>query len=291
MLRCGHSGCSMRLLRRRHMFVCLAGLVAGGCGRTELRPHAADVPYGSHKGQKFDLYKPQNTRACGLIVLIHGGAWHQGSRQDTVGLVPGLLAQSYVVANVGYRLAPDAPAPAAAEDVRYAVAAAMRRSRDLIPSAQPVGLIGFSAGAQLALLAALAPAERLRGPRCEARAVVSFWGITDVTDLAFGPNIRDFAQRWIGGGAGGKQLARDLSPVEHQPPANTALMALHSIYDPVVPFAHSERLVARWQAAGKRAELVRLEHPDHAAAPDQYDPLLRRMNSFLADAMACPEAA
>lgn len=268
------------------MLVCLAGLAAKGCGRNELRPYAADVPYGSHEAQRFDLYKPQKTQASGLVMLIHGGAWQQGSRQDTMGLVPGLLAQGYAVANISYRLGADAPAPAAAEDVRYAGAEAMRRSRDSAGSAQPVGFVGFSAGAHLALLAAVAPEERLRGPRCDARAVVSFWGITDVTDLAFGPNTRDFAQRWIGEGADRKQLARDLSPVEYPAPANTALLALHSIHDPVVPFAHSERLVARWQAAGKRAELVRLEHPDHAAAPDQYDPLLRRMNSFLADAMA-----
>lgn len=279
------------MLRRRDALMCLAGLSVAGCGTGPLTPDAANLRYGSHEAQKFDLYKPTATKACGLVILIHGGGWREGSRRDTLSFIPEFLAQGYVVANLEYRLLDEAPAPAAAEDVRYGAAEAIRKTRDITYGAHPAALVGFSAGAHLALVAAMAPTGRIGGPRCDAKALVSFWGITDMVGMALGPNVRDSARRWIGDGPGKKELARDLSPLEYDPPAGTALLAFHSIHDPVVPFAHSERLTARWAAAGKRAELVRLEFPGHAPASEDYEPLLGRTKLFLAAAIGCSETA
>ena len=252
-----------------------------GCGKNQVRPDAGEIAYGLHETQRFDLYAPKRN-SSGLVVLIHGGGWHQGSRQDTLWLVPKFLSQGYSVATLGYRLFAQAPAPAAAEDVREGLAQIRRIAPAHGVDLKRTAIIGFSAGAHLALLSVLAPTERVRGPRIPAAAIVSFWGITDVEDLVTGPNRREFAMRWIGQGNYAEKLARDLSPVAYIPPEHTALLAIHSIHDPVVPFPQSERLVANWRTAGRHAELLQLSHEGHAPPRMDYAPLLDRVYQFLA---------
>src|ERR1041385_1807343 len=57
------------------------------------------------------------------VVFIHGGGWVEGAKEDAVQTfcVP-FLQKDIVVANVDYRLANSAPAPAALTDVLAAIA-------------------------------------------------------------------------------------------------------------------------------------------------------------------------
>jgi acetyl esterase/lipase len=266
---------------RRHLLSFVSSIYAAACRKSGI-PYPETFSYGSHASQKFDLYKPQRA-GDGLVVLIHGGGWQQGSRQDTAWLAPEFLSRGYIVANAGYRLLKHAPAPAAAEDIRHALDKVRQVTAAYGARPERTAIIGFSAGAHLALLAVLASAEQIRGPRFSAGAVVSFWGITDLADVVSGSNSREFAARWIGQTAEAERLSKRLSPIEYEPVSDTALLAIHSTRDPVVPFAHSERLVARWKDAGKPAELIRLEHEGHAADREAYPPLLNRVHRFLAE--------
>src|SRR4051794_40179713 len=102
-----------------------------------------------------------------------------GSRvaaETTYGSYLNFLSQGYSVANLGYRLLAHSPAPAAAEDVREGLGKIRQITSTEHTSLQKIGIIGFSAGAHLALLAVLASSEAIRG-RGHAHAVVSFWGI------------------------------------------------------------------------------------------------------------------
>jgi acetyl esterase/lipase len=265
---------------RRDLLIWLSQLSLVGCGTNEIRPDVREIAYGHHDAQRFDLYAPKRNTGR-LLVLIHGGGWQQGSRRDNLWLVPQFLSQGYSVANLGYRLLAHAPAPAAAEDVREGLDKIRQITSTEHAHAPKIGIIGFSAGAHLALLAVLASSEAIRGPRFHAHAVVSFWGITDLTDLVFGPNTRDFAQRWIGQGPEAEKMAKVLSPVQYEPLNHTALLAIHSTRDPVVPFAHSQRLVSRWRISGRPAELVCLDHEGHAPDRSEYPPLLDKVNRFL----------
>jgi acetyl esterase/lipase len=63
-----------------------------------------------------------------LVVLIHGGGWESGSRAEVAKFIPYFTERRWVVANIGYRLTPEAVAPAAAEDVRNAIASVCARA-------------------------------------------------------------------------------------------------------------------------------------------------------------------
>jgi len=112
------------------------------------------------------LYEPDNLPAGSpLLVYFHGGGWVIGSLDTHDGLCRYLAKQSTVrVLSVGYRLAPEYPFPAAADDAyaayRYSVEHAEALGAD--PAAIAVG--GDSAGGNLAAVVCL-DAVRHGGPR------------------------------------------------------------------------------------------------------------------------------
>ncbi|MBK7925954.1 MAG: alpha/beta hydrolase fold domain-containing protein [Bryobacterales bacterium] len=215
-------------------------------------------------------------------MLIHGGGWEGGSRAEVARFIPYFTERRCVVANIGYRLTPEAVAPAAAEDVRNAIESVRARAAQWHADSGRMLLVGFSAGAHLALLAALAPPDAIGGPQCRARAVLSFWGVTDVVDLLSGENERAFARRWLPEGPERLELARRLSPMQYDAAGAPALYAAHSVHDHIVPFAQSQRLVARFQRARVPAHLNRLSHWGHTPSPEEYPAIFSEAFRFLA---------
>lgn len=93
--------------------------------------------------------------ARGLLIWVHGGSWRSGSAAAWSPMTAELAERSgWTVLSVDYRLAPEHPYPAAVEDVLTVL------DRVTPPASSgdaplPVALGGDSAGATVALLAAL----------------------------------------------------------------------------------------------------------------------------------------
>jgi len=86
--------------------------------------------------------------------MIHGGSWSGGTREDLPDLNAYLAARGYAVAAISYRFAPKYPHPAASQDVHASIEFLKTNAAKLGLDSTRVVLIGRSAGAQLALLAA-----------------------------------------------------------------------------------------------------------------------------------------
>jgi acetyl esterase/lipase len=114
---------------------------------------ARDVAYGPHARQRLDVFASAATRAQGgadVVLFVHGGAFVRG-RKSVNGLiydnVPRWFArQGCVAINVEYRLAPEAPYPAGAEDVADALAWARAHAASFGGNPQRIFLVGHSAG-------------------------------------------------------------------------------------------------------------------------------------------------
>lgn len=105
------------------------------------------------------LYRPA-AQTPGIVVYLHGGGWVAGSANGFDALCRTLAVRSgCTVLNVDYRLAPDAPFPAALHDAQDALRwAHAQRAAIAGPQARLV-VAGDSAGANLATISA-----RLLGP-------------------------------------------------------------------------------------------------------------------------------
>ena len=124
------------------------------------------IRFAEPDGQRLTLtvYRPNGDGHFPAIVQIYGGAWQRGTPEDQSELGRYLAARGYVIFAIDYRHAPRWTWPAQIADVRSALAWIREHAADYKADMTRLALVGRSAGAQLALLAAYEPdAPRIRG--------------------------------------------------------------------------------------------------------------------------------
>ena len=124
----------------------------------------------------LDLYRPAFTKGTKgtlpIVMVVHGGGWTGGNKRDLPDLNEYLASRGYVVASIGYRLAPRWPFPAAQDDVSSAIEYVRSLAHSHAVDPERIALIGRSAGAQIVLLTAYTT----NNP--SIKGVVSFYGPT-----------------------------------------------------------------------------------------------------------------
>jgi acetyl esterase/lipase len=219
----------------------------------------------------LDLYLPRRPAGGPMPValLFHGGGWQSGSKDEIALDVVPYLAMGIAVANVDYRLAATAPAPAAVQDARCALRWVVRHAEQYGLDTNKVITVGSSAGGHLAMMAALVPESAGFDDLCPGNepmrvaAVVNFFGVSDVGDLLQPANLRDFAVGWIGNAPNRDELARRVSPLTYVGKGTPPVFTAHGDADPIVPFAQARRLHAALAAAGVSDRLYVVRQGGH----------------------------
>lgn len=118
------------------------------------------LEYVVHDGVRLagDLYVPKAEGRYPAIIAIHGGGWQLGSPQGYQYWGPYLAQRGIIVYAISYRFSKPGQKsfPEAVHDVRAAVQFLRGRAAELRIDAERIGLMGDSAGGQLAALVALA---------------------------------------------------------------------------------------------------------------------------------------
>lgn len=240
--------------------------------------------------EQLDLYLPEQPNGA-LVVFVHGGGWVSGDRTQGTGTEawPELLRRGFAVASVDYRLAPDHPWPAQAEDVACAIAYLRAHAGEYGYSPDRIGIYGGSAGGQLASLIGTTGGEGFLPPGAPAdasvAAVVDLFGPTDFTVDTPGTSER-ILQVLFGTSDRSAGVVRAASPRWQASPGDPPFLIIHGEEDGLVPIAQSEALAEALAAAGVPVELVRVRHAGHTLAPEggQPDPsrpeVVQRIVSF-----------
>jgi acetyl esterase len=107
------------------------------------------------------VYWPEARSVRPLLVYLHGGGWVLGSPATHDGICRALTnATGCVVVSVDYRLAPEHPFPAAAEDAYAAVCWAADQAPSLGADGSRLAVAGDSAGGNLAAVVSLMARDR-----------------------------------------------------------------------------------------------------------------------------------
>ncbi len=122
----------------------------------------------------LDVYAPPTPGLHPAIVIVYGGAWIFGSRADSAAIAQTYARDGYTAVAIDYRHAPAYRYPTQINDVRDALGAIARHAAAWQIDVGRVALLGRSAGAQLALLAAYLPEP------VPIRAVVAYYAPTDL---------------------------------------------------------------------------------------------------------------
>jgi acetyl esterase/lipase len=147
----------------------------------------------------LDVYRPQNPGRFPAVVQIHGGSWHSGDAGDYADFASWLTNAGYVVVSINYRLAPAHRWPTQLDDVDTALAWVNAHATEYEIDTTRVVLLGRSAGAHLALMAAY------EKPRPGLRGVISFYGPIDLAASYRNPprpdplGVRAIEEQFIGG--------------------------------------------------------------------------------------------
>ena len=123
------------------------------------------------------IYTPQGSGPFATVIYFHGGGWVQGDLETHDRFCRMLCDEAAVVVTaVDYRLAPEHPFPAGAEDCYAATAWSAAHARAINIDASRMAVMGDSAGGNLAAAVALMARDR-NGPAL--RLQVPLFPVTD----------------------------------------------------------------------------------------------------------------
>ncbi len=226
----------------------------------------ANIAYDSHPETKLDILKPKTaTGKRPGVLFIHGGGWVGGAKENVVAnfCLP-YLQKGFVVANVEYRLAKTALAPAAVSDVLKAAEWFSKNADKYGVDAKRIIVSGDSAGGHLALMVGLAPAKAKLGPPAKVAAVINFYGITDVGDVLEGANMKPYTVGWIPDSlADRREVANRVSPQSWVRKKLPPSLTIHGGEDPTVPYEHGVTFVKMMRDVGNDAELYSVPKGKH----------------------------
>ena len=238
-------------------------------------PVERDIPFDVVGGQlKLDRYTPQGDgTARPAIVVVHGGSWRAGDKGETMlsntEWSRSFAVRGFVVYDVQYRLAPAARHPVPMHDVLCALAYVRAHADADGVDPERVVLIGRSAGAHLALLAAYRSREAPCGTPARAVGVVALYGPTDLIkgyEIPADPDLIDgrAALRDLLGGAPEQVRDRylDASPQTWVASAVPTLL-LHGAADQLVYPHHADDLSARLRESGVPVAYLRFPWSGH----------------------------
>jgi acetyl esterase/lipase len=118
----------------------------------------SDIPYGSERRQKLDIYLPQkNVPGRDVVVFFYGGSWKLGRKEELSFVANALTKRGYVVVVPDYRLVPQVTYPAFVQDTAKAIAWTYRNIASFGGNPKRIFVSGHSAGAYNAMMVALAP--------------------------------------------------------------------------------------------------------------------------------------
>lgn len=210
-----------------------------------------------------DVYVPRGEGPWPGVLVIHGGGWSSGDREQVKGIAERLARRGYVAFNTTYRLAPQHLFPAQVEDVQLALRWMQDHAADYRMRPERIGAFGYSAGAHLAaMLGTLSPGDALASkPRLAA--VVAGGTPSDLTKFTGGKLVPQFLGTTL---LANPDLFRLASPVHYISADDSPFFIYHGGSDLLVSVDHAEDLHAALEKAGVRSELFILRGRGHIAA-------------------------
>lgn len=196
----------------------------------------------------LDYYAAKDTGKRPCVVVIHGGSWSSGDSRQLPELNTVLARSGYRVASINYRLAPKWHNPAPVEDVASALNYLRAHADELRIDTNRFVLLGRSAGAQIALLAAYTLKQS------GIKGVINFYGPADMVwgySLPAPRFIMD-SRRVMANYLGGyyPQVPQNYaasSPIEFVNAHTVATLTIHGANDVLVAYEHSNRLSRKLQ--------------------------------------------
>lgn len=213
---------------------------------------------------KLDVNVPDGKGLFPIAIVVHGGGWSRGDKQDEITTILTPLTEAkFTWFSINYRLAPAHRYPAGLEDVETAIRWVKTHATKYKGDPKRIALIGYSAGGQLMNMAVVRADNNTR-----VQAVV---GLAPSTDFVMDTLRRDSLSASLQNLLNRKivneevlELLWNISPINHLKKDLPPFLLIHGTQDRSVPYTQSVHLQNRLQAFGVACELITLENAPHA---------------------------
>ena len=240
---------------------------------------SATVTYGIEYGQAageslfLDASVPPGNGPIPIAIIVHGGGWGSGDKHlDITGLFEPLTRAGFVWLSINYRLAPAHRWPAGFEDVQTAIRRAKTHAADYHGDPRRIALIGYSAGGQLASLAAIRGEDATR-----VQAVVGLAPSTDlVADGGHRGKISSSLQSLLGvpESLTDESLARlrEISPIDQVKPGLPPFLLIQGSADQTILPEKTAGFAAKLKTMQVPCEVITLQGAAHRLSEwDNFD--------------------
>lgn len=246
-----------------------------------------------NKKLQLDIYKPTQPKEPNLIVWIHGGAWHSGSKENPP---LGLLPYGYALASVDFHASTEKPFPANVHDIKAAIRFLRANAKKYGYKADKTIIWGASSGGHLAALVATtnnnATLEGNLGNYPEVsssvQACLDFYGPTNFLTILnqstpHGLNVRLPALAVLLGKPVEQtsDLAKLASPIYQVDVTDPPIFIVHGEQDNQVPINQSIELLSVYKNLNLKTQIEFVPNAGHTDAIYYKKEMMEKVNKFL----------
>jgi acetyl esterase/lipase len=241
----------------------------------------SNLSYGQYKENLVDIFQPAalGKRPRPAVIMIHGGGWVGGTKEGMTQHCLRYVEQGFVVANVEYRLAKVATAPAAINDVLQATRWFFQNADRYGVDKKRIVVIGGSAGGHLALMTGMTPKSAGLGPPAKVAAVVSYASIAELAEQLDGPYKREYTATWIPEQPGRLELANRISPANYVRRGLPPILLIHGETDQT--YGQARRLTDALRSKGVESRLITVPGGQHAFTSEQWEQVFPQIFDWL----------
>ena len=225
----------------------------------------------AEKNLTADIYMPKAEKAekFPAVLLIHGGGWLTGSKENLRPMAQQLAIEGYVAVTAAYRLGSEAIYPAGLIDLKDALKWMKGNADEYNIDKNKIAVLGTSAGAQIATLLGVTPnSKNFSSGKSdfsdEVQAIVNIDGVVSFIH----PDAEEgwMAATWLGGSKADKfDTWKEASPLEYVDASTPPTLFVNSSY----PRFHAGPDVMGAILNEKQIyyEVHRIEETTHAVCP------------------------
>lgn len=283
---CIKKGCGF--LSGAIILLCLVGatlvFVNSPKWKDEYGQRFADVAYGNHEHNTFDLFLPNDAEqkdSLGLILYVHGGAWLSGDKSEHYSDCYKWVQKGYATATMNYTLLNEKGASiyAMIDEIDSCIGQIIKFAATKNVHIQQMAICGTSAGGHLSMMYSYSHSHKL-----PLRFTAVKVGPADMRILfpydsnAKAEDVENFVFSCTGERISASSLTPEqlesikleVSPIHHINDS-TALPAIFAYgeKDWLVKPAHYHALQAKYDSLGKSYDLIVFPNSSHSLADDK----------------------
>jgi arylformamidase len=242
----------------------------------------------------LDIYAPKNVQKAPVMIMIHGGGWQIGDKQNR-GLndnkIPFFSENGFVYLSINYRLSPAVKHPAHIEDVAEAVSWVYENIGKYGGDPNKIFVMGHSAGAHLAAL--VATDERRLKKHGKDLSVIKGVILLDGAGYDIPPQMKGLSffggilrEMYVNAFTTDENIQKDASPYYHIGKGkNIPPFLIFTAGGRIASVNQSKKMVEALQKAGVQAETIDDIDKNHGSINRNFglseEMITRRSKDFL----------